>query len=40
MGFQREERMAFQFSLAGILVRDSGDTFSAPFPLCTWFYRF
>jgi hypothetical protein len=40
MRFQRDERKAFQFSLAGILVRDSGETISAPFPLCTWFYRF
>jgi len=40
MRFQRDERKAFQFTLAGILVHDSGDTFSAPFPMCTWFYRF
>jgi hypothetical protein len=40
MRFQRDERKAFQFSLAGIVVRDSGETISAPFPLCSWFYRF
>lgn len=40
MRFQRDERKAFQFSLAGIIVQDSGDSFSAPFPMCTWFYRF
>ena len=40
MRFQRDERKAFQFSLAGIVVRDSGETFSAPFPMCSWFYRF
>jgi hypothetical protein len=40
MRFQRDERKAFQFNLAGIMVSDSGDSFSAPFPMCTWFYRF
>ncbi len=40
MRFQRDERKAFQFSLAGILVRDKGETISAPFPMCSWFYRF
>jgi len=40
MRFQRDERKAFQFSLAGIMVTDGGESVSAPFPLCTWFYRF
>jgi hypothetical protein len=40
MRFQRDERKAFQFSLAGIMIHDSGETVSAPFPMCTWFYRF
>jgi hypothetical protein len=40
MRFQRDERKAFQFSLAGIVVRDGGESISFPFPLCTWFYRF
>lgn len=40
MRFQRDERKAFQFNLAGLMVSDSGDSFSTPFPMCTWFYRF
>ena len=40
MRFQRDERKAFQFNLAGLMVNDSGDSFSTPFPMCTWFYRF
>ncbi len=40
MRFQREERKAFQFCLAGLVVNDSGDLVSVPFPMCTWFYRF
>jgi hypothetical protein len=40
MRFQRDERKAFQFNLAGLMISDSGDSFSAPFPMCTWFYRF
>ncbi len=40
MRFQRDERKAFQFSLAGIVVKDGGESISFPFPLCTWFYRF
>ena len=40
MRFQREERKAFQFCLAGLVVNDSGELVSIPFPMCTWFYRF
>ena len=40
MRFQRDERKAFQFSLAGIVIEDGGESISFPFPLCTWFYRF
>lgn len=40
MRFQRDERKAFQFSLAGVVIKDGGDSFSFPFPMCTWFYRF
>jgi hypothetical protein len=40
MRFQRDERKAFQFNLAGIMISDSGDSFSTPLPMCTWFYRF
>jgi len=40
MRFQRDERKAFQFNLAGIMISDSGESISAPFPMCTWFYRF
>jgi hypothetical protein len=40
MRFQRDERKAFQFSLAGVVIKDDGDSFSFPFPMCTWFYRF
>ena len=40
MRFQREERKAFQFCLAGLVINDSGDMVSFPFPMCTWFYRF
>ncbi len=40
MRFQREERKAFQFCLAGLVVRDGGEFVSIPFPMCTWFSRF
>jgi hypothetical protein len=40
MRFQRDERRAFQFNLAGMVVSESGESFSVPFPMCTWFYRF
>jgi hypothetical protein len=40
MRFQREERKAFQFCLSGLVINDSGDLVSVPFPMCTWFYRF
>jgi hypothetical protein len=40
MRFQREERRAFQFCLAGLVVNDKGKLVSVPFPMCTWFYRF
>lgn len=40
MRFQRDERKAFQFSLAGVVIKDGGESISFPLPLCTWFYRF
>ena len=40
MRFQRDERRAFQFNLAGMVVKDGGESISAPIPMCTWFYRF
>jgi hypothetical protein len=40
MRFQRDERKAFQFSLAGVVIKDDGESISFPLPLCTWFYRF
>lgn len=38
--FQRDERKAFQFSLAGVVINDGDGPVSAPFPMCSWFYRF
>jgi hypothetical protein len=40
MRFQKDERRAFQVSLAGVVLSDGGETFSFPIPFCTWFYRF
>ena len=38
--FQRDERKAFQFSLAGVVINDGDGDVSAPFPMCSWFFRF
>ena len=38
--FQRDERKAFQFSLAGVVINDGDGPVSAPFPMCSWFSRF
>ena len=38
--FQRDERKAFQFSLAGVVINDGDGDVSAPFPMCSWFSRF
>ena len=40
MRFQKDERRAFQVSLAGVVLSDGGETVSIPIPFCTWFYRF
>ena len=40
MRFQKDERRAFQVSLAGVVLSDGGETISFPIPFCTWFYRF
>lgn len=40
MRFQKDERRAFQVSLAGVVVFDKGETISFPVPFCTWFYKF
>lgn len=40
MRFQKDERRAFQVSLAGVVVFDQGETISFPIPFCTWFYKF
>lgn len=38
--FQRDERRAFQFSLAGVVLNNMNGSVSFPLPLCSWFYRF
>jgi hypothetical protein len=44
MRVQKTEEQAFQFSLAGISVRQTidgqVDAFSFPIPFCTWFFTF
>lgn len=40
MRFQKDERRAFQLSLAGVVLTEGGETVSFPIPFCTWFYRF
>jgi hypothetical protein len=46
MRFQSTERRAFQVSLAGVSVfrwatsQESGDNFSFPIPMCSWFFKF
>ncbi len=44
MRFQKDEKRAFQFSLAGVSVfqkRSTSDyNFSFPLPMCSWFFKF
>ncbi|MEY4573191.1 MAG: hypothetical protein RLZ10_2475 [Bacteroidota bacterium] len=40
MRFQTKENRAFQVSLAGVALFDNGDNYSAPIPMCSWFYKF
>ena len=37
--FQKTENKAFQFNLAGVAIVGD-DSYSFPFPMCTWFYKF
>ncbi len=38
--FQKNQNQAFQVSLSGVSIIGSGDDFSFPMPMCSWFYRF
>jgi hypothetical protein len=40
MRFQTKENRAFQVSLAGVALFDNGNNYSAPIPMCSWFYKF
>ncbi len=38
--FQKSEKNAFQFNLSGVAYIGKNESFSFPFPMCTWFIRF
>jgi hypothetical protein len=44
MRFQKDDKKAFQFSLAGVSVFQQSNTisenYSFPMPMCTWFFKF
>jgi hypothetical protein len=44
MRFQKDEKRAFQFSLAGVSVfqqySNISENYSFPMPMCTWFFKF
>jgi hypothetical protein len=40
MRFQKSEKEAFQVSLAGIIGKSDGNSYSFPIPMLTWFFKF
>jgi hypothetical protein len=40
MRFQTKENRAFQISLAGVALFESGYAYSFPLPMCSWFFKF
>jgi hypothetical protein len=40
MRFQKTDKSAFQFNLAGVSLFRNGDNFNFPIPMCSWFIKF
>lgn len=40
MRFQKDEKRAFQVSIAGVSVFSQRNNFSFPMPMCSWFFKF
>ena len=40
MRFQKTDKEAFQFALAGVSAKLENGTYTFPIPMCSWFYKF
>ncbi|MFN5418094.1 MAG: hypothetical protein ACK5B9_13630 [Flavobacteriia bacterium] len=40
MRFQKNDKQAFQFALAGVSAKVEGDLYTFPIPMCSWFFKF